>query len=76
MFLEEEYLCCVTVLGQIFEKVYESFILSLKQNDGIDIPMPSKYYIINSDNTQKLSVSGDNTPKLLINPVSAQRNIC
>ena len=66
MFLEEEYLCCVTVFGQIFEKVYKSFIISPKENDGIDIPMPPKYYITNSDNTQGL----------LINPVSAQCNIC
>ena len=76
MFLEEECLCCVTVLGQLFEKVCESFILSLIKNDGIDIPVPPKYYIINSDNTQKLLVSGDNTQNLLIKPVNAQCSIC
>ena len=73
MFLEEEYLCCMMVLGQVFE----SFILSLKKMTGcLGIPVPPKYYIMNSDNTQKLLVSGNNTQKLFINPVSAQCNIC
>ena len=59
----------------IFRKSIQKFYSNTKKNDGIDIPMPPKYYIISSDKTQKLLVSSDNTQKLLINLVSAQCNI-
>ena len=73
MFLEEEYLVLCDSSWAKFSKRIQKFYPITKRNDGIDIPMPPKYYIIN---TQKLLVSGDNTQKLLINPVSAQCNIC
>ena len=48
----------------------------LKRKVGIHSPLPlpysqfssqPKYYIVNSDNTQKLLVNSDNTKKLFIN---------
>ena len=61
--LEEEYLCCVQ---DAVCKVLPNF-LKIYKSDGIDIPMPQKYFIFNSDNTQKLLVNSDNTQKLFIN---------
>ena len=47
--------------------------LKIYKSDGIDIPMPQKYYIFNSDNTQKLLVNSDNTQKLLVNSDNTQK---
>ena len=55
--LEEEYLCCVQ---DVACNVMLNF-LKIYKSDGIDIPMPPKYYIFNSDNTEKLLVNSDNT---------------
>ena len=50
MLLEEEYFYCVQgVACNVFAKFSKIY-----KKEGIDIPMPQKYYIFNSDNTQML----------------------
>ena len=63
MLFKEEYLCCVQ---DVVCNVLPNF-LKIYKSDGIDIPMPQKYYIFNSDNTQELLVNSDNTQKLFMN---------
>ena len=63
MLLEEECLRCVQ---DVACNVLPNF-LKIYKSDGIDIPMPQKYDIFNSDNTQKLLANSDITQKMFIN---------
>ena len=60
--LEEEYLCCVQ---DVACNVLPNF-LKIYKNDGIDIPIPQKYYIFSSNNSKKLLINSDNIQKIFM----------